>query len=51
MGMATILFDDVEPFEQIGNTILTEGPCEIWWQLLKQFKRRHLKITQFYTCI
>ena len=24
--MAAILFDGAEPFEQIGNTLLTEGP-------------------------
>ena len=52
MGMVAILFNGVEPFEQIGNTILTESPCEIWWKLLKGFKgRRQLKITQFYLCI
>ena len=51
MGMAAILFYGAEPFEQIGNTLLTEGPI---WNLVKiaQFqRRRHLKITQFYTCI
>ena len=26
MGMTAILFDGAEPFEQIGNTLLTEGP-------------------------
>ena len=49
MGMAAILFDNVEPFEQIGYTLLTEAPCEIWWKL--QFIRRNEKITQFYRCI
>ena len=54
--MAVILFDSAEPFEQFGNTLLTEGPMrnlvkiaqeiEIHW-----FKNRHLKITQFYSCI
>ena len=30
----------------------TEGPCEIWWNMLKRFqRRRHLNITHFYTCI
>ena len=39
MDMAAI------PFQQ-------KAPCEIWWNLLKWFQRiRHLKITQFYTCI
>ena len=26
MGMAAILFNCAKPFEQIGNTLLTEGP-------------------------
>ena len=26
MGMAAILFNGGKPFEQIGNTLLTEGP-------------------------
>ena len=30
MDMAAILFNCAEPFEQIGNTLPTEGPCEIW---------------------
>ena len=47
MGMVAILFNGTEPFEQTGNTLLTEGP-----KLLKQYhKRRYLNITQFYTCI
>ena len=37
MGMVAILFSGAEPFEQIGNTISTEGPCETWWKLLKLF--------------
>ena len=37
MDTADILFNSPEPFEQIGNTLSTEGPCEIWWNLLKQF--------------
>ena len=32
MGMAAILFKCEEPFEQIGNTLLTEGPI---WNLVK----------------
>ena len=32
MGMAAILFDDVEPFEQIDKSLLTEGPV---WNLVK----------------
>ena len=31
MGMAAILFDGAKPFEQIGSTILTEGPM---WNLV-----------------
>ena len=30
MGMVAILFDGAKLFEYIGNTFLTEGPCEIW---------------------
>ena len=26
MGTGAILFDGADPFEQIGNTLLTEGP-------------------------
>ena len=49
MGMVAILFNFVEPFEQIGNTLLTEGPL---WNLVKIAKavseKRTLKIfTQF----
>ena len=51
LDMAATLFNCMELFEQIGNTLSTEGSCEIWWKLLKQFQRRNLKITQFYTCI
>ena len=32
MGMAAILFDGAEPFEQIGNILLTEGSM---WNLVK----------------
>ena len=32
MGMAAILFNGVEPFEQIGNTLSTEGPM---WNMVK----------------
>ena len=40
MDMAAVLFNCAEPFKQIGNTLLTEGSCEIWSRLLKQFQRR-----------
>ena len=29
MDMAAILFNCAKPFEQIGNTLSTEGPCDI----------------------
>ena len=32
MDMAAILFNGAEPYEQIGNTLLTEGPM---WNLVK----------------
>ena len=52
MDMAANLFSGAEPVKQAGNTLSTEGQCEIWWKLLKRFQtRRHLKITQFDTCI
>ena len=36
MDMAAILFKRAEPFEQNGSTLSTEGPCEIWWKLLRE---------------
>ena len=47
MGMAAILLNDADLFEQIDITSLTEGPM---WHLLKigqAFQRRYLKITWF----
>ena len=41
-----ILFSCAESFEQIGNTLSTESPCEIWLKLLKQFQRRR-RLKQF----
>ena len=32
MGKAAILFEGAEPFEQTGNSLLTEGPM---WNLVK----------------
>ena len=32
MGMAAILFNDAEPFEQIGNTLSTDCPM---WNLVR----------------
>ena len=29
-GMAAILLNGMDPFEQMINIPLTEGPCEIW---------------------
>ena len=37
MGMAAILFNGTEPFEQIVNILSTR---EICWKLFKQFQRR-----------
>ena len=46
MGMAAILFNCAEPFEQFRNTFWQKAACEIRWNLLTQFqRRRHLKIT------
>ena len=38
IGMAAVLFVGAEPFEYIGNIILTD--VKIWWKFLKRFKRR-----------
>ena len=48
MGMTAILFNSVEPFEQIDNTISTEDPMWKLVKLVKQFQRRRLNITRFY---
>ena len=42
MDMVAILFNCAVPFEQIVNTLLKEGPCEIWWKLLKQFQKEDI---------
>ena len=43
MDMAAILINGAEPFEQIGNTLTTEGPMWNLVKLLKRFqRRRHL---------
>ena len=45
MGMAVILFNEAEPFEQIVHILSTEGPM---WNLVKLFlRRRHLKVLHF----
>ena len=47
MGMVVILFNGAEILLLIVN-----APCEVWRKLVKKFqRRRHLKITQFYTCV
>ena len=30
IDLAAIMFNWVDSFEQIGNTLLTKGPCGIW---------------------
>ena len=42
MGMAAILFDGAEPFEQIGNSLLAEGPMWVWRKLLEQFQKKDI---------
>ena len=52
MGMAAILFNDAEPFEQSVTIPSTEGPMWNLLKLVKWFqKRRRLKMSWFYTCI
>ena len=52
MDMEVILFSGAEPFEQIVNTLLTEGPM---WNLVKiaqaVSEKKTFKKTHFYTCI
>ena len=52
MDMAAILFNCAEPFEQIGNTLSTEGPI---WNLVKiaqaVLEKKLLKNYNFFTCI
>ena len=35
MGMAAILLNGAEPFEQIVNILSTEGPMLIIWNIVK----------------
>ena len=52
MGMAAILFNGTEPFDQIVNILRQKATCEILWKLFMRFRRRIcLKISQFYACI
>ena len=47
MGMAAILLNDVEPFEQT-EQIWQKAQGEIWWKFVKLFqKRRPLRIMNF----
>ena len=50
MGMAAILFNCMAPYEQIGNTLLTEGPM---WNLVKiaQFLFSEKKTFKNYTIL
>ena len=52
MGMAAILFNDAERFEQIDNTPSTEGPM---WHLVKigqvVSEKKTFKDYEIYTCI
>ena len=41
MGMAAILLNDVEPFEQT-ELIRQKAQGEIWWKLVKLFQRDDL---------
>ena len=49
MGMAAILFNGAEPFEQISTSLRQKVPCEIWRKWVARFQRRRLKISWFYT--
>ena len=53
MDMAAILFNGTKPFEQIGNTLLTETHVKSGENRssCKFQTGRYLIITQFYTCI
>ena len=51
MGTAAILFNGTEPFEQIVNTLSTEGPMRNLVKIAGVVSEKLVKITQFYTCI
>ena len=36
---------------KVSTSLRQQAPCEIWWKLVKWFKRRRLKISWFYTYI
>ena len=48
MGIADILFNDVEPFEQIVHTLSTEGPM---WNLVKTVQAVSEKTFKNYTIL
>ena len=48
IGIATILFNGTESFNQIVKTFSTEGPFKIWLKMLHFQIGRHLKITILY---
>ena len=50
MGMAAILFNGVEPFKQIINTLSAEGPMLKRDKIAQAVSEKTLKITQFYSC-
>ena len=49
MDLVAILFSCAKPFEQICNTLSTEGQCEIWWKLLS-FREDFKTYTILYMC-
>ena len=52
MGMAAILFNGAEPFQQIDNYPSTDGPKWNLEKLLKLFsKKKMFKNNMIYTCI
>ena len=48
MGMAAILFNGAEPFQQIVNTLSTEGPK---WNLVKSAQAVSMKTFKNYTIL
>ena len=48
MGMTAILFNSMEPFEQIVNTLLTEGPM---WNLMRTQSVSEKKRCKNYTIL
>ena len=44
MGMAAILFNDAEPFEQIVNILSTEGPMWILVKIVQAVSEKKVKV-------